>query len=437
MHGFKKTKSIWFHRRLFLCGILITNLAVQGFPAKASKVIYKKDGSQTVKLLRELPPLEDCNPYLARIDNLKRMKENPVLTDSIQKANYLIKQAELGKRDAIENAKKAAIDNMKNVVEGLVKEKLPKLGNFKSIIEKQKKLLIAKQGLLSPTQWRSMSNKLNKLLQDTDDLKGNIEKIEKGFNFVERRVDRHQEVQQQINETKSRCTSMQETLAGLNRDFVESGIALDIAKDLASGLGPMGPILVQLANLSIEVSVYALEGFIISNRDLPIYRENLGIMLFQKLNIDMEIEKAENKLRECLKRAQDRQKLIDEEKALQAKKIPPPATSPPPPVKTPPPPVEKTPPAGIKKGGGGIILGLLGVGVAAGAVYYGVTYLGGAKLCCETAEDWRWCPINKTCCPEGYGHFSPSTSSCWSLSAITFGSGPRDTETCRPGGWCK
>ena len=103
-------------------------------------------------------------------------------------------------------------------------------------------------------------------------------------------------------------------------------MAKDAGLALSGLLGPAGQISFQLANLSIVAGVDALEGAMISMRDLPKYEKNLAIMEFQHRKIPMDIEIAQRKFRECNKKLEAR-------KSMQ-KPTPPPSSPPPSPSET-------------------------------------------------------------------------------------------------------
>jgi hypothetical protein len=83
-------------------------------------------------------------------------------------------------------------------------------------------------------------------------------------------------------------------------------MAKDLGLTLSGLLGPAGQVSFQLANLAIVAGVDALEGAMISLKDLPTYEKNLAIMDFQHRKIPMDIEIAQRNLKGCQKKLEAR-----------------------------------------------------------------------------------------------------------------------------------
>ncbi len=358
MNTLNNSHGFWLHLRQLLCLILTIGLVLIGFPIKVAAQdegtsrMLASEGvaveSRTPGLLRELEPLEDCAPYSKRIENLERMQNNPVQRDAREKARALIEAAKHSRRDAYERATQQAVKELSGMLKDLFVNKGKMLTSNKVLRQRLRDL--QRRGISKGP--RAELFKANRNLNKVVD---NVDKLGDELNKVADLGNDSQNLLLQLQKPQDLSRSLQQKFMDLNRKFVDSGMAKDIGSALSGLLGPAGQISFQLANLTIVAGADALEGAMISLKDLPRYEKNLRIMELQHMKIPMEIEIAQRGFKDC-------QKKLEARNSMEKPQPPPPA---------PPSPPEKT--AGKSSGSGmGTVLAV-GLGLAgAAAVAVGV-----------------------------------------------------------------
>jgi hypothetical protein len=271
--------------------------------------------SRTPGLLRELEPLEDCTQYSKRIDNLERMLDNPVQRDAREKARALIEASKQSRRDAYERATQQAVKELNGMLKDLIMNKGKMLTSNKVLRQRLRDLQRRGIGKAQKAKWFKDNRNLNKLVENVDKLGDELNKVADLGNDS-------QTLLLQLQKPQDLSRSLQQKLLDLNSKFVDSGMAKDLGLALSGLLGPAGQVSFQLANLAIVAGVDALEGAMISLKDLPTYEKNLAIMDFQHRKIPMDIEIAQRNLKGCQKKLEARNSM------RQPTQPPPPPASP-------------------------------------------------------------------------------------------------------------
>lgn len=302
-HGF------WLHLRQLLCLILTIGMVLMGFPIKGAAQqegtsrMLASEGvaieSRTPGLLREPEPLVDCTQYSKRIENLKRMQDNPVQRDAREKARALIEAAKQSRRDAYDRATRQAVNELSGMLKDLAVNKAKMLKSNDVLRQRLRDLQRRGLSKAQKKEWFKANQNLNKLVENVDKLGDELNKVADLGNDS-------QNLLLQLQKSQDVSRSLQQEFWDLNRQFVDSGMAKDVGLALSGLLGPAGQISFQLANLAIVAGVDALEGAMISLKDLPTYERNLATMEFQHRKIPMDIEIAQRNFRKCQKKVEAR-----------------------------------------------------------------------------------------------------------------------------------
>jgi hypothetical protein len=309
MNTLNNSHGFWLHLRQLLCLILTIGLVLIGFPIKVAAQdegtsrMLASEGvaveSRTPGLLRELEPLEDCAPYSKRVENLERMQDNPVQRDAREKARALIEASKHSRRDAYERATQQAVKELSGMLKDLFVNKGKMLTSNKVLRQRLRDLQRRGISKGQKAEWFKANRNLNKVVDNVDKLGDELNKVADISNDS-------QSLLLQLQKPQDLSRSLQQKFMDLNRKFVDSGMAKDIGSALSGLLGPAGQISFQLANLTIVAGADALEGAMISLKDLPTYEKNLAIMEFQHRKIPMDIEIAQRSFKECQKKLEAR-----------------------------------------------------------------------------------------------------------------------------------
>lgn len=309
MNTLHNSHGFWMHLRQLLCLILTIGMVLIGFPIKGAAEdkgtsrMLASEGvaieSRTAGLLREPEPLEDCTQYPKRIENLERMLDNPVQRDAREKARALIEAAKQSRSDAYERASQQAVKELKGMLKDLAVNKVKMLTSNKVLRQRLRDLQRRGISKAQKAEWFKANQNLNKMVENVDKLGDELNKVADVSNDS-------QELLLQLQKPQDLSRSLQQEFLDLNRKFVDSGMAKDVGLALSGLLGPAGQISFQLANLAIVAGVDALEGAMISLKDLPKYEDNLATMNFQYRKIPMDIEIAQRDFKDCQKKLEAR-----------------------------------------------------------------------------------------------------------------------------------
>jgi hypothetical protein len=310
MNTLNNSHGFWLHLRQLLCLMLTICMVLIGFPIQGaaqeegtSRMLASEgvaiESRTTPGLLREPEPLEDCTQYSKSIENLERMQANPVQRDAREKARALIEAAKQSRRDAYERATQQAVNELTGMLKDLAVNKAKMLTSNKVLRQRLRDLQRRGISKAQKAEWLKANQNLNKLVENVDKLGDELNKVADVSNDS-------QNLLLQLQKPQDLSRSLQQELFDLNRQFVESGMAKDVGLALSGLLGPAGQISFQLANLAIVAGVDALEGAMISLKDLPTYENNLATMEFQHRKIPMDIEIAQRHFKECQKKLEAR-----------------------------------------------------------------------------------------------------------------------------------
>ncbi|NOR66073.1 MAG: hypothetical protein GQ528_01800 [Woeseiaceae bacterium] len=227
------------------------------------------------------------------------MLNNPVQRAARKKAHALIEAAKQNRSDAYKSASQQALKELKGMLTDLAQSNVKMLNSNKVLRKRLRDLQRRGISKAKRAKWLEANRNLNKLVEEVDDLGDKLNKVADVSNDS-------QDLLLRLQKSQKLSKSLQQKLFDLNRQFVDSGMAKDIGLTLSGVLGPAGQVSFQLAHLAIVAGVDALEGAMISLKDLPRYEENLRIMQLQHMKIPIEIGLAQSGFKECQKKLEAR-----------------------------------------------------------------------------------------------------------------------------------